>query len=119
MRCSKDEGLLMLNKWLHDSTDLILILWGCGYKTSRFAWGGKFQLEAGQNFVCRLIGSIHIPSESAKFDYGDVASDAFAQKSAVTGIRNSLQVQMTTIERDRSANAVLASSLLSITEVVQ
>jgi len=72
MRCSKDEGLLMLNKWLHDSTDLIL--WGCGYKTSRFAWGGKFQLEAGQNFVCRPIGSIHIPSESAKFNYGDVAS---------------------------------------------
>jgi hypothetical protein len=67
------------------------------------------------------VGSIHVPFESAIFDYGDVAPDTLVQEAEPRDIRSSLQVQMpmATIGRDRSAGAVLASSLLSIAEVVQ
>jgi hypothetical protein len=107
MRCSKDEAVLILSKWLHDSADLILTLRVTAVDELIRLRGQISTLNPDGFLFAGLVGSIHVPFESATFDYSE--------------IRSSLRVQMpmTTIGRDRSADAVLASSLLSITEVVQ
>jgi hypothetical protein len=121
MRCSKDEAMLILSKWLHDSANLILTLRVTAIDELIRLRGQISTLNPDGFLFAGPVGSIHVPFKSATFDYGDVAPDTFAQEVDPRDIRNSLRVQMpmTTIGQDRSANAVLASSLLSITEVVQ
>jgi hypothetical protein len=67
------------------------------------------------------VGSIHVPFETAMFDYGEVQADLLALEVEHGDARNSLLVQVSMTENagDRSTGTVLASSLLSITEVIR
>ena len=68
-----------------------------------------------------LVGSVHVPFETATFDYGEVTAESLAQEVEHRDTRSSplVQTPMTTIARDRSAGSVLASSFLGITEVIR
>ena len=78
-------------------------------------------LDLGGFVFAGFVGSVHVPVETATFDYGEVAAESLAQEVVHRDTRSSLLMQtpMTKIARDRSAGTVLASSLLSLTEVIR
>jgi hypothetical protein len=119
MRGSTDEAMLILSKWFHDSANLILTL-HVAARDEVIRLRGQISASGTDGFLfAGPVGSIHVPLETATFDYGELAADLPAREVENGDTRRSLLVQVSMIEnvRDRSAGAVLASSLLSITEV--
>jgi hypothetical protein len=113
--------MLILSKWFHDSADLILTLRVTAIDEVICLRGQISTLDLDGFLFAGPIGSVHVPFETATFDYGEVPADLFAQEAEHRDTRSSLLVQMSMTEsaRDRSAGTVLASSLLSITELVR
>ena len=120
MRCSRDEAMLILGKWLHDSASLILTLRVTAIDEVIRLRGQISTLDLDGFLFAGPVGSIHVPFETATFDYGEVTAGILAREIEPGDTASSLlvQVSLTDNARDRSAGTGLASSLLSITEVI-
>ena len=118
MNCSRDEAVLILEKWCDERANLLL-----GFQASArieiVRIRGRISCLSPNGFL--FLGtacSISVPFESATFEYEEGASDVMAHGQKERGRTCSLRLQLPTSTTMRAMNSdtTLASSIVSITE---
>ena len=121
MKCSKDEALLILGKWRHDRSKLLLAFQPyAGTEVVRVR-GRIARLDVDEFLFVSIACSVSVAFAAATIEYEESATNKTPhgqrQRCATCCLR--LQLPTTNAEQARNAVTALASTFISITEAAR